>query len=124
MYPSIINIQKEQKITKNTITTIYNNFKTKENEKHYKNCLKKLENYCYVNNNYKLWDGRQVRYIDTSNPLDMPLKLGGFVLHDNGYTVHIKNKYRSFKVSKQGKLFFMYINSQDQIRSLVHSQLS
>ena len=118
-HPPITDIEKCKKDTTKIINDIYHRFVTEANENHRQNCLQKLEDYCFVNNKNKMWDGRHVRYVDTTNAFDMPLKLGGFLIDDNGYTVTLKNDKRIFRVRKQGKHFFMMINNRDKIRSLL-----
>ena len=116
----ICNIKKE---TENIINDVYSRFKSEENENHRQYCIDKLENYIYVPKENKLWDGRNIRYIDTSNAFDMPLKLGGFLINDNGFVVTLKNNQRIFRVNKRGKYFFMNITSKDEFRDILKNVL-
>ena len=76
-----------------------------------------LDGYCYVQNPYRLWPGRYVRYLDMIDAFAMNLKLGGFCVSDNGYTVKIRgNNGRTFSVSRRNRLFFMVITDDDLTR--------
>jgi hypothetical protein len=71
------------------------------------------EEFVYVPVQYTLWEGRYVRYLDLSSPLEMRFKSGGFVVNDNSYTVTIKNDQGVFRVGKRGRLFFMKLSEKD-----------
>tara|TARA_Y100000816_G_C25898085_1_gene468476 strand:- start:208 stop:615 length:408 start_codon:yes stop_codon:yes gene_type:complete len=118
-FPPIENVDKAKQETISIIDNVYNRFKSEKNENNRQLCIDKLEHYCYVPNKFKLWDGHNVRYIDTTNAWDMSLKLGGFVINDNGYTVVLKNHKRIFRVKKQGTHFFMLLDNNDKIRSII-----
>ena len=113
----ITKIDKEICRTQQLLKNLYNKFKSENNYINLDYATNTLANYAYIDNKFKLYDGRYVRYIDTTDAFDMKLKLGGFVIRDNGYTVTLKNDNRFFKVSKQGKYFFTLMNKQDAIRS-------
>ena len=72
-------------------TMLVQKFKSEMNTNTWWECSTKLDGYCYVANHMQLYVGRYVRYLYTKNPLNIELKLGGFVIDDNGYTVTLRN---------------------------------
>ena len=44
------------------------------------------------------------------------MKIGGFVMSDNGYTVTIKQNKKIFKVNKKNKYWFMTMTENDQLK--------
>ena len=118
--PNIENIKNERKRTKEIIKNIYERF---INEKNYNNrdgALEALENYRYVENKYVIPNGRYIRYIDTTDSEDMPLKLGGFVLNDNKYSITFKSAgeaQRIVKLNKRHCIMFVYITDTEKLRS-------
>jgi hypothetical protein len=85
-----------------------------------------LDGYCYVRPPYRLWPGRYVRYLDMTDAYAMKLKLGGFCVSDNGYTVRIRRTFdnRTISVSRQNRLFFMVINDTDVTRIQMNALLN
>ena len=119
-YPLIKDVAEEKEKALNMIKEVYEKFNSIKNKENRKEALDKLDGYAYVENDYKLRDGRYARYIDTSDPLDMFPKMGGFVVTDNGYTITLRNNNRTFKVNKRNKLFFMIMMTEDVMRSRIH----
>uniref|UniRef100_A0A6C0F5S2 Uncharacterized protein n=1 Tax=viral metagenome TaxID=1070528 RepID=A0A6C0F5S2_9ZZZZ len=118
--PNIQSISDEDKITKKIIKSIYERFMNETNSNHMHNSFESLSNYRYVPNKYILPAGRYVRYIDTSNHQDMPLKLGGFVLNDNKYSIVFKSAGgcgRIVRLNKRHCVLFIYITDAEHIRS-------
>ena len=74
----------------------------------------------YIPNDTLLSEGRYIRYLDMRNPLDIKLRIGGFLLSDNGYTISLKGPEKSFRVSKKTSLFFSQINETDRVRVAVN----
>lgn len=101
------------------VNIIYKRFQSEANEGNRTYALEALSDYVYVITRYHLWSGRYVRYIDMSDALDMKLRLGGFVVDDNGFTVTLKNNEHIFQVCKKNKLFFMRFNEEDNFRKFV-----
>tara|TARA_Y100000816_G_C26046546_1_gene548429 strand:+ start:408 stop:797 length:390 start_codon:yes stop_codon:yes gene_type:complete len=118
--PLIIDIYEEKQKTKNVIITIYDRFQSEHNNLQKKESLEKLDGYAYIENKFKLWEGRYIRYIDLSNPLEIVLKVGGFLVNDNGYTVTLRKDNKIFKVDKRNKLFFMIMMQEDVLRCKLH----
>ena len=48
--------------------------------------------------------------------MNIKMKVGGFVINDNGYTVTIKQNKKIFKVEKNGKYWFMTMTEDDQLK--------
>ena len=82
-----------------------------------------VDNYRYVPNDTILSQGRYIRYLDLKKPLDIKLRLGGFVTNDNGYTVNLKGPEKTFRVSKKNCLFFSQINDTDKIHAAVNEYI-
>ena len=84
-----------------------------------------LDGYCYVRTPYRVWSGRYVRYLDMTDAFAMNLKLGGFCVSDNGYTVVLRgSNQRTFRVSRRNRLFFMVINDTDLTRIQMNALLN
>ena len=78
------------------------------------------EEFVYVPNSTLLSEGRYVRYLDMRDPLDIKLRIGGFLLADNGYTISLKGPEKTFRVSKKTSLFFTQINETDRVRVAIN----
>ena len=84
-FPEITNIEKKQKEVAHLVTkALENKFQSEfnTNTSHY--AQQKLDGYCYVPNEYTLWEGRYCRYLCFYDITKVRLRLGGFVLSDNG----------------------------------------
>lgn len=114
LFPPINDVRYEIDNTRRVLNTILSvQFVSEHNTNTLEYAQKALDSYCYVSNVNTLWNGRYVRYLDMNNAFRMTLRLGGFVLHDNGYTVMLKHDSRNFKVNKRDKLWFMVITTDD-----------
>ena len=92
---------------------VENNYNNKEN------ALESLENYRYVENKYVIPSGRYFRYIDTKDHTNMPLKLGGFVLSDNKFSITFKSageEQRIVKLNKRHCVLFVFITDSEKLR--------
>jgi hypothetical protein len=116
IFPPIEHVERENERTKVVISELLNRFKSEENTNTLEYAMTALEFYCYVPLKYRLWPGRYARYLNTSDALHMSLKLGGFVISDNGYTVTLANGGRTFRVDKRKAVWFMTIIENDEIR--------
>ena len=113
-YPPITSIQQEMETTRSVLEEmLQNKFKSEHNTNTLEYALKVLDSYCFVPNPFTCWHGRYIRYLDTTEPFEITLKLGGFLLSDNGYTVVLKNGNKNIKIDKRGKLFFMIMTNND-----------
>ena len=88
-------------------------FVSETNTNTYEYATNALDNYCYVPSKYTLWHGRYIRYLDTSSPFEIKLKLGGFMVSDNGYTVEFRRDKKTFRIDRRNKLFFMIMTQAD-----------
>jgi hypothetical protein len=114
LFPPISDIHYEMENTQRVLNTMLSTrFVSEHNTNTYDYASKVLESYCYVPSINTLWNGRYVRYLDMRNTFGMTLKVGGFALHDNGYTVTLKNENRTFNVAKRNHLWFMVITTDD-----------
>lgn len=126
-YPQIKDAVKEMQECQEVLTDILSvRFPSEYNTETMIYAQDVLDGYCYVRNPYRLWVGRYVRYLDMTDAYRMHLKLGGFCVSDNGYTVKIRsNNNRIFSVSKRNRLWFMVINDTDltriQLNNLINS---
>lgn len=98
-------------------------YKSETNTNTWWECSEKLDGYCHVPNHMQLYVGRYVRYLYTKNPLNIELKLGGFVVDDNGYTVTLRNDRFIYRVSKRNALFFMTITLNDRMKIYMNNLL-
>lgn len=103
--------------TVTTVNAIHKRFVSEDNESNRTYSLEALQDYVYVESKFTLWAGRYVRYLDMRDAYAIKLKLGGFLVNDNGYTVTLQQNDKTFKVSKRDKLFFMKLTSKDKFRS-------
>lgn len=115
VFPPLEDIDAENERLKTIVTDLLNRFPSENNTNTLDYALNVLEYYCYVPLKYTLWPGRYVRYLNTSDAFNMKLKLGGFVLNDNGYTVTLRNinSNRTFKVNKRDSIWFMTMVEND-----------
>lgn len=117
-YPPIQDVVKEMKECQETLSDILSvRFPSEHNTETMIYAQDVLDGYCYVNNPYRLWVGRYVRYLEMKDAYRMNLKLGGFCVSDNGFTVKIRTtNNRIFSASKRDRLWFMVINDTDMTR--------
>ena len=117
--PNIESIKDEQNRTDDVINNIYSRFMTEANSNNMQYALDTLVEYRYVPNTFILPTGRFIRYIDTNDHANMILKLGGFVISDNGYSIVYKScatEQRIVKVNKKHCIVFLSINYDEQLR--------
>ena len=120
--PNIQSINDEEKLTKNVVHNIYERFMSEKNYNNMQNALEALSNYRYVPNKYIFPTGRYIRYIDTTQHNDMPLKLGGFVLSDNKYSIVFKSAGctgRIVRLNKRHCILFIYITDAEHLRTAI-----
>lgn len=119
---NIQDFKKEQDLIINVIKNTFEKFQNESNFNSMEYALDVLpEEFVYVPNDTLLSEGRYIRYLDMRNPLDIKLRLGGFLLSDNGYTISLKGPEKSFRVSKKTSLFFSQINETDRVRVAVNT---
>lgn len=124
-YPPITSIKKEMDKTRAVLhELLHDKFNSEHNTNTHEYAIEVLDSYCYVPNEFTLWHGRYVRYLDTNDPFEMTLKMGGFLLSDNGYTAVLKNNKNPFKVDKRGKIFFMIMTNNDLERLQMNKIMS
>ena len=118
---NIGSLESEQKNTDDIINNIYNRFINEKNLNNREYALQVLKDYRYVPNKYVVPAGRYIRYIDTTNEKDMKLKLGGFVINDNKYSLTFKTNDKFVKLNKRHCIMFVSITRSEQIRSMLNS---
>jgi len=108
-------IEKEhQRVQEMLSNTLLKKFKSECNHNTFDYAEDVLHDYVYVPSNVAMWVGRYCRYIDMTSPLTMKLKLGGYIVNDNRYTVTLlTHKKRIYNVSKRCKLWFMLPTCND-----------
>ena len=118
---NIQDFKKEQDLIIEVIKNTFDKFPNESNFNSMEYALDVLpEEFLYVQNDTLLSEGRYIRYLDMRNPLDIKLRIGGFLLSDNGYTISLKGPEKSFRVSKKTSLFFSQINETDRVRVAVN----
>jgi len=118
-------LEKEGLLVTKLLYDTLKKFKTENNINTIEYCTDALmDDYVYVPLTNKLWIGRYSKYVDMSDPNNLKLKMGGFVISDNDHTVVIKQNNKIFKVIKRSKLWFMKLNDIDKMKlkllQLVH----
>lgn len=117
---NIQNLKREEDIVTTVIQNTFAKFQNEHNFNTMEYALDILpESFQYVPNDTVIANGKYIRYLDMKNPLEICLRLGGFVLSDNGYSMTLRGVDRNFKVSKKNNLFFCQINDTDRIRAAV-----
>lgn len=117
---NVQNLKDEQKKVNEIIQNTFSKFQNEHNFNTMEYALDTLtEEYMYVQNDTVIANGKYVRYLDLKNPLEIHLRLGGFVLSDNGYSMTLKGIERNFKLTKKNCLFFVQITDSDKIRAAV-----
>ena len=118
---NIEDLKKEQDKVREVIQNTFEKFQNEANFTSMEYALDVLpEEFVYVSNNTLLSEGRYIRYLDMRDPLNIKMRIGGFLLADNGYTISLKGPKRTFRVSKKTSLFFSQINDSDRIRAAVN----
>ena len=118
---NIQNLKLEADKVQEIIQNTFSKFQNEDNFNSMEYALDILpDNFVYVPNDTLLSEGRYIRYLDMRNPLDIKLRIGGFLLSDNGYTIALKGPEKTFRVSKKTSLFFSEINNTDRIRAAVN----
>ena len=117
----VTDLLKEQRIVQDIIENTFSKFQNENNYNVMEYALDILvDNFTYVSNDTYITPGKYVRYLDMKNPLDIKLRIGGFALADNGYTVTLKGSDNSFRVSKKNGIFFTQITDTDKVRAAVN----
>jgi hypothetical protein len=118
--PNITSLEHEKETVTNVIRNIYELHQNENNENNKEYALHCLaDSYRYVHNKYSIVPGLYVRYIDTKDHTDMKVKLGGFVISDNGYSIVYKNANRFVKLNKKHCILFVSITYNEQIRCAI-----
>ena len=121
---NIQNFKKEQDLIIQVIKNTFEKFQNESNFNSMEYALDVLpEEFVYVPNDTFLSEGRYIRYLDMRSPLDIKLRIGGFLLSDNGYTINLKGPEKTFRVSKKTSLFFSQINESDRVRVAVNDYI-
>ena len=119
---NIQDFKREQDIVIKVIKNTFEKFPNESNFNSMEYALDVLpDEFVYIPNDTLLSEGRYIRYLDMRNPLDIKLRLGGFLLSDNGYTISLKGPEKTFRVSKKKSLFFSQINETDRVRVAVNN---
>ena len=121
---NIQDLKKEQDLVRQVIQSTFEKFQNESNFNSMEYALDVLpEEFVYVPNNTLLSEGRYIRYLDMRDPMEIKLRIGGFLLSDNGYTISLKGPEKTFRVSKKKSLFFSQINDTDRIRAAVNGYI-
>ena len=113
---NIESLESEQATIDTIVTNIYTRFNSASNANNLQYALEVLQGYRYVPNKFRLVPGRYVRYIDTTDHTNMTLRLGGFVISDNGFSVTYKNPDRFIKLNKRHCIMFVHITYSEKLR--------
>lgn len=121
-FPPIENVEHEMNRTRKVLTGMLNRFRSETNTSTLEYALDALDGYCYVPSKQTLWLGRYVRYLSTKDTKNMKLRIGGFVVSDNGYTVVLRQagdneNPKHVRVKKNADhVFFMVMIDADVTR--------
>ena len=115
----ITNIESEKQKVHQIIQNIYQLYLNESNENNKDYAVQSLDEYKYINNKISINPGSYLRYIDTSNHKDMKLKLGGFVINDNGRSLVYKNDNRFVKLNKKHCILFVKITYNEKLRCAI-----
>ena len=77
----------------------------------------------YIENDYLVPQGKYIRYLDLRDTTNIKLRIGGFVLNDNGYSVSIKGFKKCIKFSKKNVLIFIQLTDTDFIKHAVQDYI-
>lgn len=126
-FPPIQDIAYELERTRKVLTDLLSKrFRSETNTNTLDYAMDALDGYCYVPLNQRLWLGRYARYLSLENPKEIKLRLGGFVVADNGYTVSLKQTDEKFvRVKKNSNhVFFMTIIEDDVTRIQMNNAIN
>jgi hypothetical protein len=115
----ICSLKQEYDLVKSVLLDVFERFKNEHNTLEYKNCLKSLRHYRYMNDEYLLQPGRYIKYINTTRAQELTLKQGGFIIEDLGFGIKIKsvvNQNSTWIVTRKKNLIFMKINQNETLR--------
>ena len=118
---NIIDLTQEEEQINNILNNTFKKYSSETNLNTYDYSLNTLQSeYVYVKNDVILANGKYIRYLDMKNPMEIILRIGGFVKTDNGYSVTIicPNK-EIYKINKRKHIFFTKITDNDRIRCAV-----
>lgn len=125
-YPPLEDVVQEMRACQEVLVDVLSKrFPSEHNLETLQYAQNALDGYCYVRSPYRLWPGRYVRYLDMTDSCAMKLKLGGFCLSDNGFTVVVRrpSDNRTIRVARRNVLFFMVINDTDLTRIQMNALL-
>jgi hypothetical protein len=100
------------------ITHLFDRYVSEANTNNKQYALEVLEGYYFIPSKLMAWNGRYIRYIDTKDTYDMKVKIGGFLVNDDKFTMVLKNQQRVFKVKKQNVVCFMLPNPNDRLNDV------
>ena len=126
-YPPMEDVVQEMRACQEVLVSMLSKrFPSEHNLETLQYAQKALDGYCYVRSPYRLWPGRYVRFLDMTDAYAMNLKLGGFCVSDNGYTVRVRRTFdnRTISVPRRDRLFFMVINDTDVTRMQMNTLLN
>ena len=118
---NIKSLDEESAKVRNVVCTIYDRFINEQNANHKEYAINALQEYRYIPSKCIIPTGVYLRYIDTKNVSDMKLKVGGFVLNDNGYSVTFKSSANNMpiKLNKRKCILFTMITYNDRLRCAI-----
>ena len=116
-FTSLEDVENEKNLI---ITNICKRFKNETNLNTMQYALDVLDGYRYVPSDTCIPEGRYIRYIDCIKPLDLKLRLGGFVTNCTEYTLCFINQDKFFKVKKNHCIVFMLLEESDKLHSILN----
>lgn len=122
-YDPIISLDLEYTKVQNALTSLFEKFINEHNSKTLEYCREALVDYRYMSNNNTIPEGHYIRHIDTRDPFNMNLRLGGFVTHDNGFSVKIRgttvdDRSYVYSLNKKRSVIFVKITDNEKMRCL------
>ena len=121
---NISDLEHEETIVNSVLENTFNKFMNEENYNNLDYALTTLlGKYVYIENDYLVPQGKYIRYLDLRDTTNIKLRIGGFVLNDNGYSVSIKGFKKCIKFSKKNVLIFIQLTDTDFIKHAVQDYI-
>ena len=123
-FPKVTDFTNINKDRNEIIENLYQKFQSEDNTNNMNYALNVLNGFVYVPNKFQLWDGRYIRMIDTKQSFNMKLRIGGFLVEDDGYHIKLLNNEKIYVYDKRNCITFMMLTENDLFINKIKSLIS
>lgn len=115
--PNIVCLKKIYDEIQEILKNVFEKYMNEKNSNEYTKVSTLLHEYRFIKKDWIIPNGRYIRYLDISNPFEIQLKKGGFVMYSSKYIFKLHNQpCGKFTVGKENKIFFVKITDDEKFR--------